>query len=208
MCPMLNMTDERNIRALQLVGSRSVENNDYICMVPLFDSINHAQEGYENSELGGHHEDEFVVLATNDISEREQVMDTFGDNSFHRLYSDYGFFSQYPRLWVFVDNDSGKQISFQILEEQDEGYQFNFNPSNMPYQEDMSYMYYVITKHLSSILNTEPLGFTQKSYTVSTRRYNSASAFRQEYIKAFHMASNNLRSLLENVHTNKIEETV
>jgi hypothetical protein len=57
----------------------------YICMVILFDSINHAQEGFENSKLTGHDDDEFAMLTINDIFIKEQVMDTFGDNSFHQF---------------------------------------------------------------------------------------------------------------------------
>ncbi len=199
-CPMLDITDDTNIRALQLVGSRSAKNQGYICMVPLFDSINHAQEGFENSELTGHYDDEFVMLAINDIFEKEQVMDTFGDNSFHRLYSDYGFFSQYPRSWVFED-DHRQQINFKILKGHDgESYEFNLNPNNMPHQEDISYLYQAITKHLTSVLKTEPLGFSRKRPTVSARRYESALAFREEYIKSFQMASDYLSSLIDSVN--------
>jgi hypothetical protein len=104
-------------------------------------------------------------------------MDTFGDNFFHQLYSDYGLFSQYPRLWVFEDNH-GKELNFKILKGHDgELYGFNLNPNNMPHQQDISYFYQAITKHLTSVFNTEPLWCSRKHPTVSARRFSSALAF-------------------------------
>jgi hypothetical protein len=194
LCNSLNMSEETYVRALQLVVARSVGNEESVCMVPLFDSINHGQQGYENCAITGL-EEGGSIHATDDIAEHQQLFDTFGNNAFFRLFRDYGFFSPYPRLWVFED-DSGREISFKI-HETDEGYDFDFNPNNEPYQNDVNYLYNAITIHLSSVFATEPLGFKLNSSTVNANRYNTASAFRKEYIEAFQIASDHLLQLVE-----------
>ncbi len=111
-CGLLDMNEEINLRALQLVIARSVSDEENVCMAPLFDSINHGQEGYENSAIGAL-DDGTSVYAIDNIEKDQQLFDSFGGNEFFCLFRDYGFLSHYPRLWLFEDN-AGREISFKI----------------------------------------------------------------------------------------------
>ena len=187
----LDMSDATNLLSFQLVKARAAAGKDDVtCMIPLFDAINHAQEGNENTVLMGDYDEEFAVAAIDDIDENNQLFDSFGDNAVHRLFHEYGFFSQYPRLWVFEDN-SGEEIRFRMYE-LEEGYDFDFNPNNLTHQKNISYVYDELSKHLVTVLATEPLGFTQRSPTISSTRYEVALKYRQEYIRAFQIASDYL----------------
>lgn len=195
MCDMIDMDESVNIVALQIVGTRSAGNQDFVCLIPLFESLNHAQLGYENTFMEGFMEAGFSIYTTDDISANQQLFYSYGDDSFARLFRDYGFFSQYPRLWRFEDG-SGNQITFRMYET-NEGIEFDFNPDNAPYQKNMVFMHHVVTKHLSSVLASKPVGFSQKSPTVHSTRFSAALAFRQEYINAFQMASESLTQYLK-----------
>jgi len=194
-CEMIDVENELHLRALQLVGSRDVGSFDHFCIVPLFDSINHGQEGYVNSYLSGEHDEGFSVYTYDEIEGQQQLLDTFGDNSFYRLFRDYGFFSQYPRLWVFKDEE-GTEIHFKIYENE-EGYDFDFNPFKAPYQWNMKFMLRAVNNHLSTIVDNQPSGLTERSSTVSSNRFKTALSYRQEYINAFQMASNRLSQIVE-----------
>jgi hypothetical protein len=195
-CGSLDMNEEINLRALQLVIARSVGDEENVCMAPLFDSINHGQQGYENSAIGAL-DDGTSVYATDNIEKGQQLFDSFGGNEFFRLFRDYGFLSQYPRLWLFEDN-AGREISFKILET-DEGYNFDFNPNNEPYQDDIYFMRDAIKSHLSSVLEDVPGGLEVRSPTVNADRYDAALAFRHEYVEAFKMALNHLLFLVDEI---------
>jgi hypothetical protein len=199
MCHMLDMNKETNIQAFQLVVSRAGDGGfggeDYTCMIPLYDSINHAQESYQNSAFKGHFENYLEVFAVGSISENKQLLDSFTDSSFYFLFQNFGFLSQYPRLWVFEDENNHQKISFKISELKDGSFDFDFNPELMPHQNDLGYMYEAISSHLSSLLESEPLGIRQKSSTVSYKRYKAALSFRENYVKAFQLASDHLERL-------------
>jgi hypothetical protein len=199
MCHMLDMNNETNIQAFQLVISRAGDGGlggeDYTCMIPLYDSINHAQESYQNSAFKGHFENYLEVFAVGSISENKQLLDSFTDSSYYFLFQNFGFLSQYPRLWVFEDENNNQKISFKISEMKDGSFDFDFNPELMPHQDDLAYMYEAISSHLSSILESEPSGIRQKSSTVSDRRYKAALSFRQNYLEAFRLASDHLERL-------------
>jgi hypothetical protein len=202
-CDSLDMNEEIHLRALQLIIARSVDVQDQSCMAPLFDSINHGQQGYENSAIGAV-DDGTSVYAIDDIEKDQQLFDSFGGNEFSRLFRDYGFLSQYPRLWIFEDN-AGREISFKIFE-MDEGYDFDINPNNEPYQDDLSYMHDAVEVHLLSVLNDMPNGLEVRSPTVREERYNAALAFRQEYIKAFGMVLKHILSLMDEIEEQEHEE--
>jgi hypothetical protein len=210
MCNTLDMSKEANIRAFQLVMSRSGDGGhggeDHICMIPLFDAINHAQETYENTSYQGIFTDYLEIYAVEDIAKNQQLFDTFGDNSFYRLFQNYGFHSQYPRLWVFRDEETDEEVSFRIFQEDKGNYSFDFNPKHEPHQDDLNYMHEAISNHLSSALDSEPSGITQKSPTVNSKRYETAVAFRQEYIKAFQMAFDHLQHIIDETHEKEFEE--
>jgi hypothetical protein len=172
-------------------------------MAPLFDSINHGQQGYENSAIGAL-DHGTSVYAIDDIGKDQQLFDSFGGNEFSRLFRDYGFLSQYPRLWLFEDH-AGREIHFKIFET-DEGYEFDMNPNDEPYQDDIYFMYDAVEGHLSSVLEDVPNGLEVRSPTVNEDRYNTALAFRHEYIEAFTMALNHLLSLVDEIEEHE-EET-
>jgi hypothetical protein len=190
------VNEEINLRALQLVIARSVGDEENVCMAPLFDSINHGQQGYENSVIGAL-DDGTSVYAIDNIEREHQLFDSFGGNEFFRLFRDYGFLSQYPRLWLFEDH-AGREIRFKIFET-DEGYEFDFNPNKEPYQDDIYFMYDAVRSHLSSVLDDVPDGLEVRSPTVNEDRYNTALAFRHEYIEAFTIALNHLLSLVDEI---------
>jgi hypothetical protein len=196
LCNMLDMDDETILRASQLIFSRNVGFDIKHCMAPLFDSLNHAQREYINTEYKEDDEGNFLIHTLEDISKKQQLFDTFGDDSFNKLFRDYGFFSQYPRLWVFED-ETGKQVSFKIFQ-REQGFDFNFNPNNEPHQKNIIYMHHAIKNHLSSVLANEPKGFTNKSTTFDSKRFETALAFRKEYINAFQMATDRTFQLVEN----------
>jgi hypothetical protein len=201
-CDNIDFSNEWNLRALQLAGSRSAGDDTLVCMIPLFDSINHAQEGFENAALGGHRSDGYVIFATDEIAEKGQLFDSFGDNSFSRLFRSYGFLSQYPRLFGFEDN-FGIYFTFKIFEN-DGHYEFDFNPDDAPHQRNLIYMQGALLDHLSTVLSLEPLIFQQRRTSISSRRQNAAFEFRMEYIKAFKMASDNMLQLVETQKKDKI----
>jgi hypothetical protein len=190
------MNEEINLRALQLVIARSVGDEENVCMAPLFDSINHGQQGFENSVIDAL-DDGTSVYAIDNIEKDQQLFDSFGGDEFFHLFPDYGFLSQYPRLWLFEDN-AGREISFKIFE-MDEGYNFDFNRNNEPYQGDIYFMCYAVKSHLSSVLEDLPYGLEVRSPTVNADQYNAALAFRHEYIEAFKMALNHLLFLVDEV---------
>ena len=61
----------------------------------------------------------------------------------------------------------------------------------------INYVYDELAKHLLTVLAAEPLGFTQRSPTISSTRYAAALKYRQEYIKAFQIASDYLLRVVE-----------
>ncbi len=122
----IDMDDPTNIDALQLVGARSSGNEDYQGLMPLFDSINHAQWGYGNTAIMGDKDVDFIIYATQHINQKQQLFTTYGENSFYSLFLGYGFFSPYPRSWVFEEEipqkdtlliqPTPRQVTFLILE--------------------------------------------------------------------------------------------
>ena len=98
---------------------------------------------------------------------------------------------------MFEDN-AGREISFKIFET-DEGYNFDFNPNNEPYQDDIYFMRDAIKSHLSSVLEDVPGGLEVRSPIVNADRYDAALAFRHEYVEAFKMALNHLLFLVDEI---------
>ena len=194
-CFMLDMTEEINIRASQLVTSRNAGTKGYNCLVPLYDSVNHIQEGNENSLLSGQRDGGATVSTTKHISKGQELRSSYGNNAFYRLFRDYGFFSPYPRLWIFEDEE-GDEISFKISLRDDGGYDFDFNPKHSAKQVNITFLYHAISNHLMSVFDSEPLEVRQRSATVNSKRYDTALAYREEYTNAFLMASNHLRHLV------------
>jgi len=195
MCDNIDISDSTSARALQLVGTRTAGNTDFVCLIPLFESLNHAPHGYENTVMGGYDKVGFSIHATNEIAADQQLFYFYGDGSFSRLFHDYGFFSQYPRLWRFEDS-AGNEIKFKIYKE-GEVFGFDFNPDDVPYQNSTSYMQQEVKNHLDNVLATEPVGYSLKSQTINPKRFLTALSFRQEYINAFQMAFDRLDQLVE-----------
>jgi hypothetical protein len=195
MCDNIDISDRTSARALQLVGTRTAGNSDFVCLIPLFESLNHAQHGYENTVMGGYDKVGFSIHATNEIAADQQLFYFYGDGSFSRLFHDFGFFSQYPRLWRFEDSN-GNEIKFIIYKEGND-FSFDFNPDDVPYQNCTIYMQQEVKNHLKYVLATEPVGYSLKSQTINPKRFITALGFRQEYINAFQMASDCLDQLVE-----------
>lgn len=196
-CFVLDMTKEVNIRASQVVTSRNAGTTGYNCLVPLYDSVNHGQEGEENSLLSAQRDGGAVVNATKHISKGQQVLSSYGNDAFYRLFHVYGFFSPYPRLWEFKD-DGGEEISFKVILREDGSYDFDFNPKRVAKQENVTFLYHAISNHLMAVFDTEPLEVRYKSGTVNSKRYETAVAYREEYVNAFFLASNRLRHMVFN----------
>jgi hypothetical protein len=145
--------------------------------------------------MGGYDKVGFSIHATNEIAADKQLFYSYGDGSFSRLFHDFGFFPQYPRLWRFEDSN-GNEINFIIYKEGNV-FSFDFNPDDVPHQNCTSYMQQEVKNHLKYVLATEPVGYSLKSQTINPKRFITALRFRQEYINAFQMASDRLDQLVE-----------
>jgi hypothetical protein len=170
-CFLLDMNDEINTHASQLVTSRAAaDTNGYYCLVHLYDSVNHAQERYENVILLRQQDEGAYIYATADITEGLQLFGTYENSTFYHLFHDYGFFSPYPRLWVFVDDEDELTIFEVSLLQDDSGYDYDFKPHNIPRQDNMTYMYHATSNHLSSVLAAELIDVVQhKSSNVNPK---------------------------------------
>jgi hypothetical protein len=189
------MNDEINLRALQIVMTHATDiEEDKWCLLVMYDFINYGGDQNDNSKIG------MVVSnvslqtkASVDIKEKQQLFTWYGDESettVHRFFHNLGFFAPYPRMWVFEDSKS-RQVSFKMFED-DGGYDFDFNPFDEHYQNNMAYMYREISIHLSTVLATQPKGLVQYRTAVSPRRYATALAYRAECVNALKMALEHL----------------
>lgn len=210
LCNMTDLSNESMVRSFQLVSSRFFggenDGKGHVCMIPLFDAINQAQPSFENVNWNGNITENLEFKVVMDIAVNEQLLESYTDNTFNRLFQNYGFLSRYPQLWVFPDEDSEEELKFQITEENEGVYSFDFNPQNEGHQNDLDYMNEAIYNHLSSVLESEPPGIALKSPTVNNKRYETALAFRQEYIKAFQTALEYIQTRIDENYDEDIAE--
>jgi hypothetical protein len=95
LCPDIDTEDSTNLWAIQLVGTRSAGNEEYQCLIPLFDSINHAQWGYGNSAIIGDKDVDSIIYPTDNINvsmlkqNQKQILTTYGDKNLYSLFLSY-----------------------------------------------------------------------------------------------------------------------
>lgn len=170
-------------------------------LTPLYDFINHGSKEQKNTISLWNEQGRATISASEDIKAGEQLWNHYGYEDVDSLFSLYGFLPQYPRLWIFgaENNNENSRIIFQMYEEKDGTYTFDFNPFNSHPTIRMGYMRYKIQTHLTNVLsrfnNTKPLQRYQGrqhdsdgTASLRTERHMAALAYRQEYFKALEEA--------------------
>jgi hypothetical protein len=114
------------LRALLLGVTRNVEGCDGsdldVCrcmMVPVYDMYNHRNGAFHNTVAEHWHADGFVMRATRDIGEGEQLFNSYGVGA-PDIFNNYGFVEQPPTTWSFadglqLDTEGSPRHEFQIV---------------------------------------------------------------------------------------------
>ena len=189
-----DVNDAHHLRAMLLVVARSNGDESQSCMSPFYDSLNHASGNLLNT-ANRQNGDNYEKYVTQPIPAGGQVFNSFGDSDVGRLFRDYGFISQYPRLWTFEGTD-GQQYAFECFDE--DGYMtVDTNPFASPHQESPSALAEQLKYQVETLDATEIPEFEEDDSRVDPWRHRIALEYRAEYIHAMKTALQAANSLVE-----------
>ena len=175
-------------RALKYTVTRTNQKLDHLgnlmfCLTPLYDFMNHAHE--KNFKTVHGQQSSTTICTTEDVGTGQQLFNNYGSEDVGKMFRDYGFIPDYPRLWIFDGDKSfnnSPEIIFRVFEDNGK-FAFDFNPYEERSTSSLAYTNHKIKLHLTTVLANEPLGFRQASASVRSERYSAALTYRQEYIK-------------------------
>jgi hypothetical protein len=189
-----DINDAHHLRAMLLTVARSSgDGNDY-CMSPFYDSANHANGNHLNTvtRIEG---DNFEKYLTQPIPAGGQVFVSIGRTDVGRLFRDYGFISQYPRLWAFEGTD-GQDYVFECFDEN--GYMtVDTNPFDFPHQQSPAALAKQLKHQVDALEATLIPEFEEDDERVDPWRHRIALEYRAEYIHAMKTALQATNSLIE-----------
>ena len=176
-----DVRDAHHLRSMLLVVARSNGNDSQACMSPFYDSLNHANGNLVNTDNFWNGEN-FEKIANQVIGEGQQVFNSFGLSDVGRLFRDYGFISQYPRLWTFTGVD-GQEYAFECFDEN--GLMIiDINPYDSPHQQHPESLANQLTLHLNELTNNPPVEFSEDDPNLDPWRHRIAREYRAEYLHA------------------------
>jgi hypothetical protein len=168
-------------------------------MSPAFDFFSHANAHLINSgsPRGLPHtnsQGEFQKFTTQPISAGQQLLISYGDSDVGRLFRDYGFIAQYPRLWSFEGAD-GQEYTFECFDE-DGMMTIDTNPFNSPHQRSPEALAEQLARHIESIQQVEVPEYGQDDPNLDPWRQRMALEYRAEYMHAMATALQATNSLI------------
>jgi hypothetical protein len=188
-----DVNDAHHLRAMLLVVARSNGNDDQSCMSPLYDSLNHGN-GDQVNTANRYEGTNFEKVASVPIQAGAQVFNSFGDSDVGRLFRDYGFIAQYPRLWAFEGAD-GQQYTFECFD--DNGMMtIDTNPFNAPHQHSPEALAEQLARHIEAIQEVEVPEYGEDDPNLDPWRHRMALEYRAEYMHAMTTALQATNSLI------------
>jgi hypothetical protein len=176
-----DMSDAAAVRAMLLVVARSHGKENAACMSPLYDALNH--DNARLNTMTQHGEGDFLLIrATRDIAAGEQVYNTFGQDGVGRFFRDYGFITQRPHKWEFMDSQQ-RLVTFLIVDDADDTLAIDVNPDRNHYQINLPDFFEEVRRQLEYLFANEPV----PSENMMQNRVNMAMTYRQEYIRALEL---------------------
>lgn len=113
---MKDVTDEAAKRALMLFVARSNIVSVYPCLSPMYDLFNHGSYDLHNVDvvmMGS----KLTMVTTAEVEAGQQLFSNFGEEDVGRLFRDYGFISQRPRLWEIEGDDGSLHYFWEDLDD-------------------------------------------------------------------------------------------
>jgi hypothetical protein len=191
-----SLDDGDHVRAMLLVVARSHGNDDQTCLTPLYDSANHPNNHEMLNTFILTEEMDFIQQATQTIPTGGQIFVSFGEADVGRLFRDYGFLPDYPRLWKIQNlQNENEEYYFECYDE-DGLMRIDLNPFNSPHQESPLGLIQVLTQHLDEIDARIITEFDFNNPEVDPRRAELALEYRKEYIYAMNCALDVAMSLV------------
>lgn len=176
-----DVRDAHHLRSMLLVVARSNGNENQACMSPFYDSLNHANGNLVNTD-NNWDGDKFEKIINQPVEPGQQIFNSFGESDVGRLFRDYGFISQYPRLWTFTGTD-GQDYAFECFD--DNGLMsIDINPLDSPHQQHPDSLAQQLSQHLQDLNADPPREFSEDDENLDPWRHRMAREYRAEYLHA------------------------